>query len=267
MQLGSVVLPLYRGPADHNQPRYTERTLEVAVGLWFMRRALLSAYAEVLAQGGTALAPLELGNVLGNYWPEEDRVQGRYLPWQVADLGDNGLDATAIVSFAGGRVLSISTVEHIGYDNEGSEHFNGFRMNKGFDSWVRAWEAAPALLGRLVRESKEFLITFPVGFNPRLDSFVAQTPSISRFARVARRVDAMNRWEVDANRSFAYHYDFRDTYSELHVGLMQDAGVRDSYRRVYGEEMAEMLPFPQHPKYRFANAVCIVTNMPELLAS
>ncbi|CAE8645167.1 unnamed protein product, partial [Polarella glacialis] len=38
--IGNVSLPLYRGPSDHNSPKATERTIEVALGLWFLRRAI-----------------------------------------------------------------------------------------------------------------------------------------------------------------------------------------------------------------------------------
>ncbi|OLQ06709.1 putative E3 ubiquitin-protein ligase HERC1 [Symbiodinium microadriaticum] len=71
--------------------------------------------------GPGAKLPLELGNVLGHYWPAEDRLAGLYLPWQLADLGANGEDATSI-SFEGRALLSLSTVEHVGHDNEGVAH-------------------------------------------------------------------------------------------------------------------------------------------------
>eukprot|EP00439_Symbiodinium_sp_Y106_P030510 s650_g3.t1 len=112
--LGSLRFELYRGPSEHNSPKVNERTVEVALGLWFMRRSLART-------SGGAKLPLELGNVLGHYWPAEDRLAGHYLPWQLADLGANGEDATSI-SFEGRSLLSLSTVEHVGHDNEGVAH-------------------------------------------------------------------------------------------------------------------------------------------------
>lgn len=37
------------------------------------------------------------------------------------------------------------------------------------------------------------------------------------------------------------------------------------YREIYGAEMPQKLAPPRHPRFRFANAVCVVTNLPELL--
>ncbi|CAE8617368.1 unnamed protein product, partial [Polarella glacialis] len=109
--------------------------------------------------------------------PPSERLEGFWLPWRVADLGDNGLDATKM-SYQDAAVLSISTVEHIGYDNEGNDHAQGFRIDGtafSLEPWVLAWDASPALVMRIAREAREFLITFPIGFNPRLDSVVSKT--------------------------------------------------------------------------------------------
>merc|ERR1712187_794525 len=104
----------------------------------------------------------------------------------VADLGDNGVDATAVSDFRNISILSLSTLEHIGYDNEGAEHFGGFRTSGsgGLEAWAAAWDASPSLLSRIADEASEFLVTFPLGFNPRLDAVVSRRPSLRRFARV-----------------------------------------------------------------------------------
>eukprot|EP00929_Paragymnodinium_shiwhaense_P085394 TRINITY_DN45804_c0_g1_i1.p1 TRINITY_DN45804_c0_g1~~TRINITY_DN45804_c0_g1_i1.p1 ORF type:complete len:234 (-),score=3.43 TRINITY_DN45804_c0_g1_i1:350-1051(-) len=114
LKIGSVELELYRGPVTHNTPRFNERTVEVALGLWFIRRCVSR-----IREAGEHNYPLEVGNVLASYFPRSERIEGRYLPWSVVDVGDNGIDVTEFSSFSGSRVLSISTVEHIGYDNEG----------------------------------------------------------------------------------------------------------------------------------------------------
>lgn len=265
LRIGRVSLPLYRGPSDYNSPKVNERTVEVALGLWFMRRCLAR-----LHQLGGGIVPIEVGNVLANYWPHEERLFGWVMPWQVFDLVDNGQDATDVLHFHGVDVLSISTVEHVGYDNEGSARTEGFRVvssAKGMESWMRSWDAAPALLLRIVEQADRFLVTWPVGFNPHLDTTVATTPKLQRFARVVRRLDAANRWwAVDPNASFHYRYDLRDTYDSQYVGYMYDAALWQAYERVFGQPVLHRpIPLPWHPQFRFGNAVCIVTNVPELL--
>ena len=34
--IGNVSLALYRGPSQHNAPKFNERTVEVSLGLWFL---------------------------------------------------------------------------------------------------------------------------------------------------------------------------------------------------------------------------------------
>eukprot|EP00933_Yihiella_yeosuensis_P080987 TRINITY_DN94518_c0_g1_i1.p1 TRINITY_DN94518_c0_g1~~TRINITY_DN94518_c0_g1_i1.p1 ORF type:complete len:398 (+),score=31.98 TRINITY_DN94518_c0_g1_i1:23-1195(+) len=268
MVIGSVNLTLYRGPSDYNSPKYTERTVEIALGMWFMRRALdyVSRHREV-SHG----APVEVGNVLSQYWPLEDRLRGYIVPWMTADLGDNGIDASE-VDFQGSIVLSISTVEHVGYDNEGARQEaieQGFRTDNSVQSltkWVKAWDESAELLIRIVSQAKEFLITFPIGFNPRLDAVVSRTPWLRDLTRVVHRTDIQNRWRVDKSTSFKYFYDKRDIYREDSVGQIYHPKLPEAYQEVYGDEMPWDLPLPAHPRFRFANAVACVTNVPELLA-
>lgn len=262
--VGRLVLQLYRGPSDHNSPKVNERTIEVALGLWFMQRHL----ARIQQVGGGEVA-VEVGNVLGHYWPPKKRWSGRLLPWQALDLADTGQDAMD-ASFRNSSVLSISTLEHMGFDNEGAERVVGVRIGAsedGIEAWVRAWDSGPSLLKRIAGEAAEFLVTFPVGVNPRLDAVVARSPDLRRLARVARRVDAANHWEIDRTGSFNYKYDFRDTWDSRHVGYMYEPRLPEIYERIFGEAMlSPPWKLPLHPPFRFANAICVVTNLEELLA-
>lgn len=264
IQIGDASIPLYRGPATYNSPKTNERTVEVALGLWFMRRCIATLHS---TNGG--FAPVEVGNVLASYWPREERMWGYVMPWQVFDLGHNGQDATQ-ATFVNATVLSLSTVEHIGYDNQGADRVEGFHVGMdeaGLEAWVRSWDAGPALLARIAREATEFLVTFPVGFNPHLDTVVARTPWLRRMARVLRRVDAANRWEVDPEARFDYKYDYRDTYDSEYVGYVYHPRLPEVYKRAFGQRLVSApVPLPAHPPFRFANAICMVTNVPELLA-
>lgn len=57
-----------------------------------------------------------------------------------------------------------------------------------------------------------------------------------------------------------------DAYLPDTIGLMFHPQLPDVYRRIYGHAMpfGRLRP-PLHPRFRFANAVCIVTNLPEVL--
>lgn len=255
LPIGDLLLPLYRGPSEHNSPRFNERTVEVALGLWFMRESLRTGPV------------IEIGNVLGNYWPE--RIQGVFLPWRLVDLTAR-TDATRM-SFRDAHVLSISTLEHVGHDNEGMAHVNGFRSDGSLESlraWVKSWDQAVHLL-REILLARSFLVTWPLGLNARLDQ-VLQTglldPELSAANAsklVLRRVDAFNRWVLSEDlRDF--HYDLRDAYLPDTIGLMFHPELPEIYREVYGQQLPRRLQPPLHPKFRFANAICVVSNVPQL---
>jgi hypothetical protein len=118
----------------------SERAVELPVALSMSRR------------GGRVL---EVGNVLGHYLSTPDHL--------VVDKYDRrpGVVNEDIVSFVGGPfdlILSISTVEHIGWDE----------APRDLGKAVRAVEHMATLLA----PGGEMLITVPVGYNRFLDDAI-----------------------------------------------------------------------------------------------
>lgn len=90
-------------------------------------------------------------------------------------------------------------------------------------------------LSKILMFAKNYLITWGIGYNKFLDDYVKNHPEIPRL--ILKRINSKNEWEVDQNfNNFEYlfgHYDGKH--------------------------------FPV-AKFNNANAICIVTNLPELLS-
>lgn len=119
---------------------------------WLTERTVELPIAQSVLAGHEAGRVLEVGNVISHYGPREHLVVDKYehAPGvlnrdvvQLSDLGQFDL------------VLSISTIEHVGWDEEPRE------PDKALEA-LRLLEALVAPGGRL-------LITVPVGYHPELD--------------------------------------------------------------------------------------------------
>lgn len=213
--IGQQKFTLYREPG-YNSPHKNERTVELPLGFWFYDK-----YRGDL---------LELGAVLPYY-----RCCCKHPVVDTHDLYKNSirLDATAIQAWPD-TVLSLSTVEHIGFNDYSTEHgrYPQERWDEGFP-----------VLERIAAAVKHYLVTFAVGNNPVLDALVADSdlPYI-----VLRRVSDANEWRVDPRGRMNYLY-----------GPPQG----DILDKLMG---GKVKPRPIKARWNNANAVCVVTNQKEL---
>ena len=177
----------------HNNTGANERIVELPLGFYFNDK-----YPEK-----TTL--IEIGAVLPYYIPISHKVYDPYDSW-------SGSDRTNIfnVDFKNKNILSISTIEHIGladFNNKELDNMLGFK-----------------LLQKVVNESKEYLITFPIGYNLTLDKAVQDNKEFKIFG--IGRTGLQNCWAIEpCNDTF-----FKSKYNQ---------------------------PLP------FANKICIVTNLKE----
>jgi len=128
---------------NYNVTWSNERCAELPIARWH------------LAQ--TEGAVLEIGNVLGHYGPHSHTVIDKYesAPSVInADITEWQTDRRFAL------ILSISTFEHIGFDD------NGGNSKEKIQAAIAACRALLAPDGRLV-------ITVPLGYNPALDELIA----------------------------------------------------------------------------------------------
>lgn len=140
----------------------TERVVEIALGRRFL-------------EGVEAQEVLEVGNVLGVFHRVEHRVLDKYEPGE-------GIENVDVVGFDPRRrfrrILMLSTLEHVGIDEEPRDE-------------GKALEALELLRGWLEADGRA-LITVPVGHHPRLDAHLRSLGGAARVTYLKRQ----SRWNV-----------------------------------------------------------------------
>jgi hypothetical protein len=149
-RIGSLELPCFAHRINCGWPYLpscTERTVELALADWWL-------------YGRPADSVIEIGAVTPYYWPQ--RVQ------QVVDPTDTHPLVTIRkpieqVSLQDRAVLSISTIEHIGIGDY------GLPVDR---------RGAEKAMRKLMDEAREFLVTFPTGYNAALDEYVLKSRNL-----------------------------------------------------------------------------------------
>ena len=141
-----------------------ERCVEVPVARAYLQQA----------QGDV----LEVGNVLAHYFPLRHTVLDKF-------ERAPGVVNEDIVNYAPGKkfglILSISTFEHIGFDDEG-EGGSGAKIIQ-----------AIAACRRLLAPGGKLVLTVPLGYNPELDALIEREQLGSSRACFLKRV-ASREW-------------------------------------------------------------------------
>jgi hypothetical protein len=156
-ELGKRIFPYYywRHVFDHLEK--SERCIEIPIGFYFFNRCKdLDNFIEV-------------GNVLPIH-AESPKYH------DVVDLYDKSglpfvknIDAST-VDYKGKDVLSISTIEHMGT----GDYDPNQQQQKLSDT------SAITLIKRIIAESKNYLITIPIGYNKNLDNQIKNDLTIPR---------------------------------------------------------------------------------------
>lgn len=176
----------------YNRAWRNERSVELALALDYLR-------------GTAASRTLEIGNVLSHYVPVDHDILDKY------EKSPDVLNED-IVDFAPSplydRVVSISTLEHVGWDERPREP----------GKVLRAYQN----IRRLVRPGGSILLTCPFGQNPHLDEYIHAGTIDFPIQVILKRVSDDNRWvETTAEdvKGARYHYPYRNA-NALFVGVV-----------------------------------------------
>ena len=148
----------------YNNTCETERSIEIPVALDFLASGLPGAV-------------LEVGNVLNHYAPFVHTVVDKY---EVAAHVVNLDIADADFPEAYSSIVSISTMEHVGWDEE------PFDPDKAV--------LAISRLRKCLLPSGRMLITFPIGHNLRLDQALQIGSLGCQEVRGMKRTNLLNDW-------------------------------------------------------------------------
>ena len=156
---------------------------------WENERAVEVPIALAQLDGHDPAEVLEVGNVLAYYTPVSHDVVDKMEP------GPNVRNVDIMDFRPEGRyrlILSISTLEHVGWD---------------YDEEREPGKAALAVehMAGLLADRGTLFVTFPVGYNPPLDT---AAPSLFDELRWLKRVSRGNRWrEIDAAEAKGGRYN------------------------------------------------------------
>lgn len=167
----------------YNMTWANERAIEIPIALSYLHRF-------------RGRRVLEVGNVLANYFPVTHEVLDKYE--QVS--GVIHADVAAYRPADGyDLILSISTLEHVGYDESPRD--------------PRKLFVALDNLQRLLRPGGLLAFTVPLGYNPLVDEMAFDSPARLTRRIFLRRVSRDNRWrqvtqaEV-ANAKYEGHFSY-----------------------------------------------------------
>lgn len=157
----------------YNNPRSNERKVELPIAFWFIEE-----YNDNL---------IELGEVSCFYKDAEHPIydlRADNSTTIVMDISD--------IDYKGKNVVSVSTLEHVG---------NG---DYGYPKYP---EKVLKLLQKIISQSKNYLLTFPVGFNRQLEKTI--TDQNMRYILLVR--DEKNNWTQVNDKSFD-EYEYNKPY-------------------------------------------------------
>lgn len=162
----------YEVSTGHNNPSCNERTVEVALGRWFLNQPCTSPNCA-----------LEVGCVMPHYMSSKHQVIDLFEDPDMAEKAD-----ARTYDYRGRDVLSISTLEHIGavantdHPAQGTQH--------------QAWQ----LLNKIRGEAGKYLITIPMGTHACLDIVIRELMKMGKQYVVMVRVGGDdNVWQEYSN--------------------------------------------------------------------
>lgn len=149
---------------------------------------------------------LEVGNVLSHYFPVNYDILDKYEK-------DDGVVNEDIVSFQPSKkydlIVSISTIEHVGWDED----------QRDSTKILRAIEN----LKKLIAPGGKIVITFPVGYNPEMDKLLNEGKICFTKQYNMQRVSKDNAWiEVSSQHLKNIKYDEPFKYANgLIIGIIE----------------------------------------------
>ena len=182
----------------YNMTWANERAIEVPIAVEFLRR-----YA--------GQRVLEVGNVLPHYIDTEHTVLDKYE--RGPDILNKDIaDYTPVERFD--LILSVSTFEHIGFDDE-VECENGEKI-----------ECAITTCRGLLSSGGQLVLTLPLGYNPALDRMIADGRLGSNRTAFLKRSGHLAWQSVDANVALACAYGRPYPYANA-VMIAQFGGLQE----------------------------------------
>lgn len=155
----------YQDFGKYNNPSINERKAELPIAFWFLKNFDKKEIIEI-----------------GEITPMYEEVS--HLVFDLKPIKSSTIKNDAInINYKNKNVLSISTVEHIGFGDYGLPKDNNLSIN---------------VIKKIIKESKTHLITFPVGYNRNLENQIFNSKINYYFIKR----DKLNNWFYIQEKDF-----------------------------------------------------------------
>jgi hypothetical protein len=169
---------LYQYYLDKSDAATSERTVELPIAMDFYNSNKTTSF-------------LEIGNTLNMHVKGLNHTVVDKYETAKGILNDDIADYNPKKKFK--LIMSISTMEHVGFDEEPKDPK---KIKKSMEN----------ILSLLDKDGK-LLITAPIGYNPAIDEYVKSTKLTKRFMI---KISSMNTWlEADENEAMKHTYNYR----------------------------------------------------------
>jgi len=177
----------------YNGTHTSERTVEIPI-IWH------------IVQENKNKSILEIGNVLSKYHPFKHDIVDKY------EVGDNVINQDVVdfkpnVKFD--LIISISTLEHVGYDEEPR---NPMKILDAFSN-----------LKRLLAPNGRIVVTLPLGYNLEMDKLIKEKTIQFNSQYYMKRISSANDWK-EINQKEVEFAKFEESLpphaNELIVGII-----------------------------------------------
>lgn len=142
----------------YNHPHTNERMVEIPLAKWFIERHKHDV--------------IEVGAVMPYYDTIKHEVVDPTDPWPWCTR-----KSVSDFSYESKKVLSISTVEHVGFNK-----FLPCSECKSYDKEKSSMQAVDAV--ELLRRAMSYLITWPAGYHTGLDEYVTKAEDVVMLKRI-----------------------------------------------------------------------------------
>ncbi|MDP8248635.1 MAG: methyltransferase domain-containing protein [Candidatus Tritonobacter lacicola] len=174
-------------------------------------RAVEIAIAKIFLENFKGKEILEVGNVLNYYTKYPHDVIDKY------EKGD-GVINEGIVGYDPGKkydlIISISTLEHIGWDERPVEHNKVLKALKSMEN--------------LLNPGGEMLVTVPLGYNSDIDNLINEKKLNFTKSYFLKKISKDNKWqEVAYEKVKDPKYDFKfSRANEIFIGIFKNNPIK-----------------------------------------
>lgn len=183
---------------------------------WTNERAVELPIVSKMVKDNRGRRILEVGNVLSHYFPADHDILDKY------ERG-NGVINQDVVDFRPSQkydlIVSISTLEHVGWDEKPKEP----------EKFLAALENLKGLLA----PDGTLVATLPLGYNPEMDHQLQANKCHLTHVYYLKRISQDNRWiECESHDVQGVKYDEPFPYANgLVIGLLRNANSRQALGR------------------------------------